>query len=56
MVYDEILIINKWGLNLDVKKEIYERAISDIEITGEDLEEDDKTYRSNDIMDNIDNK
>ena len=56
LVYDEILIINKWGLNLDVKKEIYERAISDIEITGEDLEEDDKTYRSNDIMDNIDNK
>ena len=33
LVYDEIIIINKWGLNINVKKGIIERAQSDVKIT-----------------------
>ena len=46
MVYDEIIIVNKWGLNLNVKKGIYERSLSEIERTIEQL---------NNINNNLDN-
>ena len=47
LVYDEILIINKWGLNFNVKKGIYERSLSEIDMTLEDVEEDDKHLDKN---------
>ena len=37
LVYDEILIINKWGLNSNVKKRIIERASKDIQSTSIEL-------------------
>ena len=43
LVYDEILIIKKWGLDLNVKSGIIERSLTEIENTIEDIEGDNKT-------------
>ena len=41
MIYEEIIIINKWGLNLDTDQEIIDRAELDIEsILSDDHEND----------------
>ena len=49
LVYDEIIIINKWGLNINVKKGIIERAQSDVRTSiVEDL---DNMSEINDISD-----
>ena len=39
LVYDEILIINKCGLNINVKKKIEDRALSEFRNTIQDLKE-----------------
>lgn len=49
LVYDEILIIKKWGLDLNVKSGIIERSLSEIENTIEDIESDNKTDITEDI-------
>ena len=51
LVYDEILIINKWGLNLNVKKGIYERSLSEIEENIEEVDDDDKLLDKNEDRD-----
>ena len=43
LVYDEILIIKKWGLDLNVKSGIIERSLTEIENTIEYIEGDNKT-------------
>ena len=53
MVYDEILIINKWGLNLNVKKGIHERSLSEIEENIEEIDDDDKLLDKNEDNDSI---
>ena len=53
LVYDEILIINKWGLNLNVKKGIHERSLSEIEENIEDVDDDDKLLDKNEDNDSI---
>ena len=40
MVYDEIIVINKWGLNLNVKRGIHERSLSEIENIIEEFDKD----------------
>lgn len=49
LVYDEILIIKKWGLDLNVKSGIIERSLTEIENTIEDIEGDNKTDITEDI-------
>ena len=51
LVYDEILIINKWGLNLNVKKGIHERSLSEIEENIEEVDDDDKLLDKNEDRD-----
>ena len=53
LVYDEIVIINKFGLNLNVKRGIHERALSEVESAVEDLEDDNKSDTNmDDLFDN----
>ena len=53
MVYDEIIIVNKWGLNINVTKGIQERSLSEFESTIEDLEDDNELDKSGDLITNI---
>ena len=41
MIYEEIIIINKWGLNIDTDQEIIDRAELDIETILSDDQEND---------------
>ena len=53
MVYDEIIIVNKWGLNINVTKGIQERSLSEFESTIADLEDDNELDKSGDLITNI---
>ena len=50
MVYDEIIIVNKFGLNRNVKRGIHERALIEVESTLDDIDDVDK---SDIILDSI---
>ena len=53
MVYDEIIIVNKWGLNENVTRGIQERSLSEFESTIEDLENENELDKSGDLITNI---
>ena len=54
LVYDEIVIVNKFGLNLNVKRGIHERALSEVESAIDDLEDEDKKDINPEMIDMID--
>ena len=39
LVYDENIIVNKFGVNLNVKRGIYERSLTEVESTIGDLDD-----------------
>ena len=57
LIHEEIIIINKWGLNLDVKRGIENRSLSDFQetIADLDLESDEKSDNLDISIDNITN-
>ena len=57
MIHEEIIIINKWGLNLNVKRGIENRSLSDFQetISDLDLESDEKSDNLDISLDNITN-
>ena len=54
LVYDEILIINKWGLNNNVKRRIQERSKSDVKIALCGMENEDNFDKSSSFIGNRD--
>ena len=53
LVYDEIVIVNKFGLNLNVKRGIHERALSEVESAVDELEDDNsKSDANSELIDN----
>ena len=53
LVYDEIVIVNKFGLNLNVKRGIHERALSEVESAVDDLDDDNsKSDANSELIDN----
>ena len=57
LIHEEIIIINKWGFNLNVKRGIENRSLSDFEETMADLdlESDEKSDNLDISVDNITN-
>jgi hypothetical protein len=55
LVYDEIVIINKFGLNLNVKRGIHERALTEVESAIDDLEDEDKKDINVELIDDNSN-
>ena len=55
MVYDEIIIVNKCGLNLNITKGIQERSLTEFESTIQDLENIDELDKSGDLITNFTN-
>ena len=55
LVYDEIVIVNKFGLNLNVKRGIHERALTEVESAIDDLEDEDKKDINVELIDDNSN-
>ena len=55
LVYDEIVIVNKFGLNLNVKIGIHERALTEVESAIDDLEDEDKKDINVELIDDNSN-
>ena len=51
LVYDEIIIINKWVLNVNVRKGIYERSLTEVESVIEVIENDESFDKGTDLID-----
>ena len=55
MVYDEIIIVNKCGLNLNIAKGIQERSLTEFESIIHDLESEGELDKSGDLITNVTN-